>query len=100
MATKTFKIGESCAGGIITVQTGTDKVTVIQKQWDYSQGSNKGSNQKNAEELDRVEVKGSEGNDARRKVENFLWDITTDYYKSQVMAFIESKVKFKNSFQW
>lgn len=89
MATKTFKIGEYCAGGIITVQTGTKKVTVIQKQWDYSKAG-----QKKAEELDRVEVTTDEGN-ARSQVLQFLEDITTSYYAGKVLEYIESKVTFK-----
>ncbi len=94
MSTKTFKIGEYCAGGIITVQTGLKKVTVIQKQWDYSMGSSKkSSSQKYATELDRIEVTTDEGN-ARSQVSQFLNDITTSYYASTVMDYIESKVTF------
>lgn len=90
MATKTFKIGEYCAGGIITVQTGLKKVTVIQKQWDYSKAV-----QKKAEELDRVEVTTDECN-ARSQVLQFLEDITTSYYAGKVLDYIETKVTFKS----
>ena len=31
MATKTFKIGEYCKGGVITVETTAKKVTIIAK---------------------------------------------------------------------
>lgn len=41
MATKTFKIGEYCKGGIITVETKGSTVHIIAKEWDYSQGTRK-----------------------------------------------------------
>lgn len=99
MATKTFKIGESCAGGIITVQTGTKKVTIIQKEWDYAKGSNRGSDQSGAKELDRVEVNSDDGN-AYRELQDFLLDITSSYFTDQVLKFVNSKVTFKNTFSW
>ncbi len=46
MATKTFKIGEYCKGGIITVETKGSIVHIIAKEWDMSQGTRKNSNQK------------------------------------------------------
>jgi hypothetical protein len=45
MATKTFKIGESCKGGVITIETTKTQVNVIAKEWDSSKGYNKGSDQ-------------------------------------------------------
>ena len=36
MATKTWKLGEICKGGIITVETKGNIVTIIGKEWDYS----------------------------------------------------------------
>ena len=100
MATKTFKIGESCEGGIITVQTGVNKVTVIQKQWDYSQGTRKSSNQKNAEEIDRIEVSTTEGAEGLRRIERSLQEITTDYYTYKVLGYIQAKVTFKKKNTW
>jgi hypothetical protein len=99
MATKTFKIGESCKGGIITVETTAKKVTVIGKVWDYSKGSTKGSDQSKAKEFTRLEVMTDEP-DARSKVDWFLFDLTTSYYAGEVLDWIESKVSFKTEFQW
>jgi hypothetical protein len=99
MATKTFKIGEYCKGGIITVETTAKKVTVIGKVWDYSKGSSKGSDQSKAKEFTRLEVMTDEP-DARSKVDWFLFDLTTSYYAGEVLDWIESKVSFKTEFQW
>ena len=62
MATKTFKIGEYCKGGVITVETTAKKVAVIAKDWDFSAGSKKGSNQSNAKEWNRLEVSTTDQN--------------------------------------
>ena len=99
MATKTFKIGEYCKGGIITVETTAKKVTVIGKVWDYSKGSTKGSDQSKAKEFTRLEVMTDEP-DARSKVDWFLFDLTTSYYAGEVLDWIESKVSSKTEFQW
>lgn len=92
MATKTFKIGERCKGGIITVETKGNKVAIIGKDWDFSQGTRRSSNQKNAKEWTRIEVDAKEQN-AFRKMDNFLNDLTSCYYADKVMEFIESKVE-------
>jgi hypothetical protein len=99
MATKTFKIGEYCKGGVITVETTAKKVAVIGKVWDYSKGSTKGSDQSKAKEFTRLEVMTDEP-DARSKVDWFLFDLTTSYYVDEVMKWIESKVSFKREFEW
>jgi len=99
MATKTFKIGEYCRGGIITVETKGNKVTVIGKDWDHSQGTRRSSNQKNAKEWTRLEV-DSEDSNAFRELSNFLLDLTTSYYTDEVMKFIESKVKLSSQGFW
>jgi hypothetical protein len=99
MATKTFKIGEYCKGGVITVETTAKKVAVIGKIWDYSKGSTKGSDQSKAKEFTRLEVMVDEP-DARNKVDWFLFDLTTSYYADEVMKWIESKVSFKSEFNW
>ena len=99
MATKTFKIGEYCKGGVITVETTAKKVAVIGKVWDYSKGSGKGSDQSKAKEFTRLEVMIDEP-DARSKVDWFLFDLTTSYYADEVMKWIESKVSFKSEFTW
>jgi hypothetical protein len=99
MATKTFKIGEYCKGGVITVETTAKKVAVIGKIWDYSKGSTKGSDQSKAKEFTRLEVMTDEP-DARSKIDWFLFDLTTSYYVDEVMKWIESKVSFKREFEW
>ena len=99
MATKTFKIGEYCKGGVITVETTAKKVAVIGKVWDYSKGSTKGSDQSKAKEFTRLEVMVDEP-DARSKIDWFLFDLTTSYYADEVMKWIESKVSFKSEFTW
>ena len=99
MATKTFKIGEYCKGGVITVEATAKKVAVIGKIWDYSKGSTKGSDQSKAKEFTRLEVMTDEP-DARSKIDWFLFDLTTSYYADEVMKWIESKVSFKREFEW
>lgn len=94
MAQKTFKIGEYCRGGIIKAIATEDKVTIIGKDWDFSAGSTKGSNQSNAKEWTRLEVSTQDSN-ARREALNFLEDLTTPYYAEQVLKWVESKTTFK-----
>jgi hypothetical protein len=93
MATKTFKIGEYCKGGVITVEASKRNVTIIAKDWDFSTGSRRSSNQSNAKEFDRCEVFTS-SNDAERQLDNFLHDLTTSYYAGQVMDWIKTKTTF------
>lgn len=99
MASKTFKIGEYCKGGIIQAIATDDKVTIIGKDWDFSAGSNKGSDQSKAKEWTRLEV-STQDSRAKREVMEFLEDLTTYYYATQVMEWIESKTTFKSSFGW
>lgn len=96
---KTWKIGEYCKGGIITVEINGKRVDIIAKDWDTSAGYNKGSNQSNAKEFDRETVLISDSN-AERKMRNFLEDLTTHYYSSEVIDWIKSKVVLKNEFGW
>ena len=100
MATKTFKIGEYCKGGIITAEVTGKKVAVIAKDWDFSQGSRRGSNQTGAKEFDRIEVNASEGFAGRRKVDEFLNELTSCYYADTVLKWIETKVEFKSIMDW
>jgi hypothetical protein len=53
MATKTFKIGEYAKGGIITVEITGKVIVVIGKEWDFSTGSRRSSDQSNAKEFTR-----------------------------------------------
>lgn len=99
MATKTFKIGEYCKGGIITIETKGNNISVIGKDWDFSKGTKKGSDQSGAKEWTRLEV-NAEHTNAIRELNNFLNDLTTSYYTDEVMKFIESKVKLSTLGFW
>ena len=97
MATKTWKLGELSKGGVITVETTKTQVKVIAKEWDYSKGSNKGSDQSQAKEWNRLEVSLSD-TDAEKKADWFLFDLTTSYWTGEIMDWIKTKVKFKSEF--
>ena len=90
MATKTWKIGEYSRGGIITAIATDEKVTIIAKEWDITQGSKRGSNQSNAKEWDRLEVELSSG-DVYRKLYDYLIDLSTHYWSEAIIDWIESK---------
>jgi hypothetical protein len=94
MATKTWKIGEYCKGGIITVETKGKVISIIAKDWDTSAGYTKKSNQSNAKEFDRTD------SNAEGKMIDFLKDLTTHYYADEVMSWIKTKVEFKGGFDW
>lgn len=98
MATKTFKIGEYCKGGIITVETTKTQVKVIAKEWDYSKGSSKNSDQSKAKEWNRLEV-NLVSSDAERSIDWFLFDLTTSYYAGEILDWIKTKVTF-NTNNW
>lgn len=94
--TKTWKIGEYCKGGIITVEITGKIIAVIGKEWDYSKGSSRGSNQSGAKEWTRGTTPANDSN-AERHIDNFLNDLTTSYYADQVMQWIKTKVKFETT---
>lgn len=98
-ATKTFKIGEYAKGGVITVNVNGKIVTVIGKEWDFSKGSKKGSDQSNAKEFTRGIADTTDSN-AYRNLSNFLCDLTTSYYADQIIRWIETKVKLNKDFGW
>ena len=95
--TKTWKIGECARGGIITVEINGKIISVIGKEWDMSKGTSRNSDQSNAKEFTRGTIAATD-HDARRKIDNFLNDLTTSYYASQVLEWIESKVKFERDY--
>jgi len=97
MATKTWKIGEYAKGGVITTEVRGTKIVVIGKDWDFSTGSRRSSNQKNAKEWCRLELE-TKGKNIRREVQMFIEDITTSYYTDQIIKWFESKgVEMSNS---
>lgn len=91
MKTKTWKIGEYAQGGIITVEIKGKSIFVIGKEWDYSKGSRRSSDQSNAQEFRRDTVAVDDGG-ARFKLYNVLSEITTHYYAETIIEWIESKV--------
>ena len=99
MASKTFKIGEWCKGGVITVEITKKQIAVIGKDWDTSVGFSKGSNQSGAKEFTRLTV-DIEDREADRKLTMFLHDLTTSYYTDEVLKYIESKSDFKKRMFW
>ena len=99
MATKTWKLGEVCQGGIITVETKGNNVTIIGKEWDYSKGSNRGSDQSKAKEFCRLED-NVEIYDADRRLVEFLQDLSTSYWADEIMKWIESKTKLNKRMFW
>jgi len=99
MATKTWKLGEWAKGGVITVETKGNKITVIGKEWDYSKGSNKSSDQSGAKEFTRIEV-NADNREADRELTMFLHDLTTSYYTDEIMKWIESNTKLNRRMFW
>ena len=96
MKTKTWKIGEVCQGGIITVEIVGKVISVIGKEWDTSQGYNRGSNQSNAKEFTRGTTLADEKN-AENKINNFISDLATSYWASTIIDWIKTKTKFTNN---
>lgn len=92
MKTKTFKIGEYCTGGIITVEITGKIIKVIGKEWDFSKGSRRSSDQSNAKPFTTGTVEATDPQ-AYTKLYNFLSDLTTHYYTEQVIDWIKTKVK-------
>ena len=92
MAKKTFKIGEYCKGGIITVEITGKTIDVIGKEWDHSQGSRKGSNQSNAKEFTRLSIH-ADNVDMEQAFTIYLNDLTTHYYAEQVLDWIKEKIE-------
>lgn len=99
MTTKTFKIGEYAKGGIITVEITGKVIVIIGKEWDYSTGSKRSSDQTKAKEFIRASGEATDP-DIKRKLEEFLNDLTTSYYTGQIMEWIESRVKLETSLHW
>ena len=97
--TKTWKIGEYCKGGIITVEITGQVIVIIGKDWDMSQGTRRSSNQSNAKEFTRGSTMANEPK-ARMHIFNFLTDLTTPYYADKIIEWIESKVELSKGYGW
>ena len=99
MNTKTWKLGENAKGGVITLEIWGNAIVIIGKDWDYSQGSNKGSNQSNAKAFTTFRI-ARDNPEAYRKTIDFLEDLTTSYYAEEIMKWIKTKMKFKTVSWW
>lgn len=91
MATKTWKIGEYCRGGIITAIATRTNVTIIAKDWDMTQGTNRGSNQSNAKEWNRLEVELNSGN-VYNKLYDYLTELTSHGWAEKIIDWVDSKI--------
>ena len=91
--TKTFKIGEYCVGGIITVEITGKILTIINKDWDASAGYSRKSNQSKAKELSRgtIVMEDEWDNKWRFKAFMYLGELTTSYYADKILEWIENK---------
>ena len=86
MATKTFKIGECCKGGIIKVDT--SKNEVIANILDYYS--------KKPIAFGKCTVT-TDSNSGKRNLREFLEDHTTHYYACKVIEWVETKVVFNSN---
>lgn len=82
MATKSFKIGECAVGGIIKVVI-TGKVIQIEALDYYSK------------KQVMVGTISSNEEGSRRKIDNFLNELTSSYYAGKVMEYIEKNINLK-----
>lgn len=96
-STKTWKLGEYCKGGIITVEITGKIIVVIGKEWDKSKGYSRSSDQSNAKEWTRGTAEATDPN-VHRKLDNFLSDLTTSYYAYQIINWIKTKVKLESGY--
>lgn len=108
MRKKTWKLGEVCKGGIITVETKSlgiisgakaTQVAIIGKEWDHSAGDRRSSNQSNAKEWTRKEfiIHGTEGNfRIFYTMEEFLTDLTRIGYAEQILEWIKTTTGHTN----
>ena len=99
MKTKSWKLGEYCLGGVITVVISSDSITLIGKEWDFTHGGNKSSDQSKAKEFTRLEVSLLDG-EAGYKLLDKLNDLTTSYYADEVMKYIKSNSTLKSVNVW
>jgi hypothetical protein len=98
-ASKTFKIGEYAKGGVITVEVKGNLITVIGKDWDFSTGSRKSSDQSNAQEFERTTIDATSDSAYRRLIER-LEDLTTSYYAGEIYKWVATKVNIQKSLFW
>jgi hypothetical protein len=94
MPTKTWKLGEVCQGGVITVIIDKKEILIIGKEWDTSAGYKKSSNQSNAKEFTRRAIQIND-RETHFKCFMFLTDLTTAYWADEIIKWIETNVELK-----
>jgi len=99
LITKTWKLGEICQGGVVTIEIKDNIVAIIAKEWDYSTGSRKSSDQSNAKEFNRLEVETNEF-DAERKISNFLHELMHSWAAEEIDKWIHTKQHFTSFGRW
>ena len=92
--TKTYKLGEQSQGGVITIVINGKMIEVQGKEWDFSKGSNKTSDQSNAK-IFRRDIVMADNLGSRYNLLDILNDLTTSYYADEICNWIESKVQLK-----
>ena len=90
---KTWKLGEVCQGGIITVQTNGHTTLIQGKEWDYSKGSSKSSDQSGAKVFISKEFVSTNFN-AKYDADEFLNELTTYYHAEQIADWIKEQVNY------
>jgi len=90
--TKTWKIGERCQGGIITVEITGKVISVIGKEWDFSKGTRRSSDQSNAQEFTRGTILSTD-EDSYWQIHNFISDLATSYDADVIIKWIETKLE-------
>ena len=83
MPKETFRIGESCVGGILEV-TITGKVIQI-KALDWQ-----------TKKVVRTGTTDTTDPECERKIDDFLTELTSYYFVEKVMKYIRDNVNFKN----
>jgi hypothetical protein len=91
MYTKTWKIGEVCQGGIITVEIKNSAISVIGKEWIFENGTKRSSNQSKAKEFTRKTVLASESR-AEYKLDDFICELATSYWASTITDGLKPKL--------
>jgi hypothetical protein len=97
--THTWKIGEYCSGGIMTVEITGKIIKVLNKEWDHSKGSRRSSDQSQAEVLQTGIVEITDPK-AYRKLLEFINQFTTPYYTDQILDWIISKTSVTKNLFW
>jgi len=97
--TKTWKLGEICKGGVVTVEVTGQKIAIIGKDWDFSKGSNRGSDQSGAKEWTRLEIEANEFN-AQRSVLEFLQDLMHSWAADEIEKWIGKQVTYTSNTFW